>query len=176
MANVCRAEDNTVLLVATEQLEGSIFEQSVILVAPHDSGAAMGVILNQPMPIDAAKMYPGDKLLREAGVIHFGGPVNPTVLLYLFRSEDAPVEAVHLFDDVYFSNSRELLAQQMQRPREESGLQFYMGYSGWSIGQLQGEILRGGWRTVKATSGHIFQRDRSTLWQELSGSSRDKWI
>ncbi len=39
LAAVCRAEDDIVLLVATPELDGSVFEQSVILVAPHDSGA-----------------------------------------------------------------------------------------------------------------------------------------
>jgi len=176
LATLCRAEDDTILLVATPELAGSIFEQSVILVAPHNSGAAMGVILNQPMPGDSAQIYPGDALLRDAGKIHFGGPVDPTVLLFLFRSNEAPEEAVHLFEDVYFSASRELLAQQLQRPREESGLQLFMGYSGWTIGQLQAEILHGSWSTVKATSRHVFDSDRSTLWQVLSGEARDKWI
>jgi putative transcriptional regulator len=176
LAAVCRAEDDIVLLVATPELDGSVFEQSVILVAPHDSGAAMGVILNQPLPTDAAHIYPGDELLRQAGVIHFGGPVEPTLLLFLFRSPEEPEGALHLFDDVYFSTSRELLSLQMQRPREESGLQLYLGYAGWSIGQLQAEILHGSWSTVKATSSHVYSSDRSTLWQVLSGHSRDKWI
>ena len=176
LASLCLADDDTILLVATPELAGSIFEQTVILVAPHNSGAAMGVILNQPMPGDSAEIYPGDALLRDAGKIHFGGPVDPTVLLFLFRSEEPPEDAVHLFEDVYFSASRELLAQQIQRPREESGLQLFMGYSGWTIGQLQAEILHGSWSTVKATSSHVFGSDRDTLWQVLSGEARDKWI
>jgi putative transcriptional regulator len=176
LASICRADDDIILLVATPQLEGSLFEQSVILVAPHDNGAAMGVILNQPMPVDSADIYPGDELLRQAGVIHFGGPVEPGLLLFIFRSAEKPDGALHLFDDVYFSTSRELLENQMRRPRDESGLQLYMGYAGWSIGQLQAEIMRGSWNTVKATSGHVFGSDRTTLWQVLSGNARDKWI
>ncbi len=176
MATLCRADENIILLVATPQLAGSLFEESVILVAPHDNGAAMGVILNRPLPADPAQLYPGDQLMREAGVVHFGGPVNPDVLLFLFRSPEEHEEAVHLFDDIYFSNSRELLELQLRRPRAESGLQLYSGYSGWAIGQLQAEILRGSWSTVKATSAHVFDSDRGTLWQKLSGSSRDKWI
>jgi putative transcriptional regulator len=176
MTTLCRAEDNTILLVATPELEGSVFEQSVILVSPHENGAAMGVILNQPMPIDSAQIYPGDALLSKAGVIHFGGPVDPTALLFLFRSSEKPTEAIHLFEDVYFSASRELLARQMKRPRDESGLQLFMGYSGWSIGQLQAEILRGSWNTVKPTSEHVFDSDREMLWQLLSNRKRDKWI
>lgn len=176
MAALCRAEDNIILLVATPDLEGSVFEQSVILVAPHDNGAAMGVILNQPLPFDPDEIYPGDELLSEAGVIHFGGPVNPQALLFLFRSRDIPENAVHLFDDVYFSGNRDLLARQLQRPREESALQFYIGYSGWAIGQLQAEVRRGSWSIVKATPAHLFDSDRKTLWQVLSGHARDKWI
>ena len=176
MAALCRADDNIILLVATSQLEGSIFKESVILVAPHDNGAAMGVILNQPLPADPAQMYPGDELLRQVEVVHFGGPVNPGVLLFLFRSPRKHEEAVHLFDDVYFSGDRELLELQLRRPRAESGLQLFTGYSGWAIGQLQAEILRGSWSTVKATSNHVFGSDRDSLWRELSGGSRDKWI
>ena len=78
------------------------------------------------------------------------------LLIFIFRNDEEPDDALHLFDDVYVSTSRELLANQMQRPRDESGLQLYMGYSGWSIGQLQAEILRGSWSTVKATSTHVF--------------------
>ena len=175
-AALCRANDDITLLVATPQLEGSVFEESVILVAPHDNGAAMGVILNRPMPVDASQMYPEDDLLSGAGVIHFGGPVNPGVLIFLFRSDETYADALHLFDDVYFSRSRELLALQMRRPRVESGLQLFMGYSGWAIGQLQAEIVRGSWSTVKATSSHLFSKDRATLWHTLSGRSHDKWI
>ena len=134
------------------------------------------MILNQPLPVDSSQIYPRDDLLRQAGVIHFGGPVEPGLVIFIFRNAEKPEDALHLFDDVYVSTSRELLAEQMQRPRDESGLQLYMGYSGWSIGQLQHEILRGSWDTVKATSTHVFGSDRTTLWQVLSGNSQDKWI
>jgi len=171
-----RAENTMILLVATEQLQHSLFEQSVVLVTPHSNGAAMGVILNHPLNIDAAALYPEDQLLKDAGVIRFGGPVAPAALLFLFRSQQAPEEAVHLFDDVYFSSDRELLGRQLQRPQKESRLQFYAGYAGWAPGQLQAEISRGSWQTLKATTQLLFNKDRESIWKELSQPQQDDWI
>jgi len=170
------AESSMILLVATEQLQHSVFEQSVVLVTPHRDGAAMGVILNHPLNIDAADLYPEDPLLQDAGVIRFGGPVAPAALLFLFRSQQAPDEALHLFEDVYFSSDRELLGKQLQRPHKESRLQFYAGYAGWAPGQLQAEILRGSWLPLKATTKLLFNRDRKSIWRELSKPQQDDWI
>jgi len=176
LSSTCLAEDQTLLLVAKPQLENSVFEQSVILVATYDNGAALGIILNHHLAIDPGHLYPEDELLRDAGEIHFGGPVNPAVLLFLFRDPQAPEEAIHLFDDVYVSSSRTLLAEQMGRPREESMLQFYAGYAGWAPGQLQAEILQGSWGTEKATSKLLFDSSRESIWLELNNKRRDDWI
>ena len=170
------AENSIILLVATEQLQHSVFEQSVVLVNPQRDGAAVGVILNHPLNIDAADLYPEDPLLQDAGVIRFGGPVAPAALLYLFRSQQAPDQAIHLFEDVYFSSDRELLGRQLQRPQKESRLQFYAGYAGWAPGQLQAEILRGSWLPLKATTKLLFNKDRESIWRELSKTRQDDWI
>lgn len=170
------AENSIILLVATEQLQHSVFEQSVILVNPQRNGAAVGVILNHPLNIDAADLYPEDPLMQDAGVIRFGGPVAPAALLYLFRSQQAPDQAIHLFEDVYFSSDRELLGRQLQRPQKESRLQFYAGYAGWAPGQLQAEILRGSWLPLKATTKLLFNKDRESIWRELSKTRQDDWI
>ncbi|MDB4542856.1 YqgE/AlgH family protein [bacterium] len=170
------AENSIILLVATEQLQHSVFEQSVVLVNPQRDGAAVGVILNHPLNIDAADLYPEDPLLQDAGVIRFGGPVAPAALLYLFRSQQAPDQAIHLFEDVYFSSDRELLGRQLQRPQKESRLQFYAGYAGWAPGKLQAEILRGSWLPLKATTKLLFNKDRESIWRELSKAQQDDWI
>ena len=176
LSAACLAENNTLLLVAKPQLENSVFEQTVILVATYDNGAALGVILNHHMSIDPRHLYPEDELLSHAGEIHFGGPVNPAVLLFLFRDSEVPEEAMHLFDDVYVSTSRTLLARQLSRPQEDSMLQLYAGYAGWAPGQLQAEILFGSWGTEKATSKLLFDSSRESIWFELNNTRRDDWI
>ena len=41
------------LLVATGQVDGSIFDQSVILLVKHDSNGTLGLMLNKPAPFPA---------------------------------------------------------------------------------------------------------------------------
>lgn len=170
------AEDNSLLLVADPRLNSSVFQRSVVLVTLHGKGAALGVIINHPIPMDSARLFPGDDLLRGAGEIHYGGPVNPATLVFLFRAQEIPTNALHLFDNVFMSNDRELLAEQMRRPREESGLQVYAGHAGWAPGQLQAEIMHGSWSTVKANVELLFDTDRASIWERLAREKIENWI
>lgn len=170
------AEDSIILLVASPQLDSTLFERSVILVAPHDNGSAMGVILNRPLPIDPARLYPGDEVMGKVAALGFGGPVNPASVIFLFRSDEPQQNAVYLFDDVYFSNDRQVLATQLKRPTEDSRLEVYAGFAGWAPGQLQAEIIQGGWTTVKATRKLLFKIDRASIWQELSNKTNQEWL
>lgn len=179
MALSCLAtaeEDNSLLLVANPDLESPVFGNSVVLVTPHGNGAAVGIIINHPLLVDSQRVFPDDQLLRDAGKIRYGGPVNPGSLTFLFRAQDAPVNALHLFDNVYISNDRELLAEQVERPRQESQLRVYLGYAGWAPGQLQAEIGQGDWRVVKVSLEHLFQADSELIWQQLSDGQIDSWI
>lgn len=170
------AEENCLILVADPQLEGSVFQRSVVLVTRHGNGGVLGVIINRVIPLDPAMLFPGDDLLRDIGEVQYGGPVSPATLVFLFRSPDRPANALHLFDDVYMSNDRELLAEQKRRPRVESGLQVYAGYAGWAPGQLRAEMMRGSWSTMEADAELIFNTDRESIWEKLAREQVENWI
>ena len=87
-----------------------------------------------------------------------------------------PENAIHLFDDIYLGNDRQLLAEQLRRPRSESRLEFYAGYSGWAPGQLQAEILEGSWTTVRADARLVFDTERASIWEKLRAKRPDDWI
>jgi len=169
-------QSNGLLLVADPQLDNSVFQRSVVLVVPHGRGAALGVILNHPIPVEAARLFPQEDVLRKAGKIHYGGPVNPSALVFLFRAQQEPPNALRILEEVYMSNDRELLARQLRRPRHESGLQVYAGYAGWAPGQLQMEIMHGSWTTVEADNDLLFNRDRTSLWDTLVKRQSGNWI
>jgi hypothetical protein len=43
----------------------------------------------------------------------------------------------------------------------------YAGYAGWSPGQLDSEIMRGGWRVSPFTPGVVFSETPESLWRDL---------
>jgi putative transcriptional regulator len=176
LAPAARAGEGAILLIADPGMASPLFSRSVVLVIPHGRGAAVGLILNQPIPQDAATLYPGDSLLRRVGKLYYGGPVDADSVVFLFRSIEAPEDALHVLGDVYISNDRELLAEQLRRPRAQSALQVYAGYAGWTPGQLQMEIMHGAWSTREADLELLLETDRESLWEELTTESVRNWF
>ncbi len=176
LAMPSRADDVSILLIADPEMGSPVFGRSVVLVAPHGRGAALGVILNHPLPEDPSQVYPDDALLREVDELYFGGPVDTDRVVFLFRSSEAVGDALHLFADVYLSDNRELLARQLRIPRERTGLQVYIGHSGWAPGQLQMEILRGAWLTREVDLELLFETDRRSIWEQLYAEEIPEWI
>jgi putative transcriptional regulator len=45
-------------------------------------------------------------------------------------------------------------------------IRFFIGYSGWSDGQLTTELTEKSWLTVKATRKLVFHNDYKEIWKE----------
>ena len=51
---------------------------------------------------------------------------------------------------------------------------FALGYSGWSAGQLEGEIARGDWFSAPTDEDLIFNDDVDGMWERVSGKAGQK--
>ena len=47
-----------------------------------------------------------------------------------------------------------------------------IGYCRWGRGQLQGEMMRGSWRTCPAKTADLFEGDQESLWERLRQGER----
>ena len=149
------------LLVATPQLIASIFTRSVLLMLEHNEEGAMGVILNHPT--DATISDVAEKIFEEPfewdKPIRLGGPVP------------GPLMAVHADEDMadqnvlpgVFSSIDAAKLQSLIRAKAEPCL-IIANYSGWSPGQLEGEIEAGSWFWLPATVEHVFWAGDDDLW------------
>lgn len=159
---------NSIFLVAKRQLQDPNFRQAVVLVTQHGRGGPVGVIVNRPTQVPLSQVFPkNDSLDREADKLFFGGPVSRMTLVFVFRSETRPKEALEVLKGVYLSFSAELLSDLLKRPKPTMDLRVYAGYSGWAPGQLESEISRGDWYVINADAETIFRKESSTVWPEL---------
>ena len=69
--------------------------------------------------------------------------------------------------DVYFISDIEWIEGLLQRREPARGLRVYSGYSGWAPGQLQQEIVRGGWHVLPADAAAVFDMEPARIWPEL---------
>ena len=89
------------LLVATSQITGEIFEQSVVLLVKHDANGTLGLVLNKPAQLPADEHLDIAEVIEEAFSVapirntrateHLlsGGPVGREQVLYLHSGKPA---------------------------------------------------------------------------------------
>ncbi len=155
------------LLVAKPTILDPNFSRTVVLVTHAPDGAILGVILNRPTQQSLAEILPGnERLARFTAPLHFGGPVEPAGLFAVFRGTGDLGPSFPVIEDVRLALQPATVEQLLLKPPE--ALRLFAGYAGWAPGQLDNELARGDWWTVKADADTIFRKRTDTLWDELS--------
>jgi len=163
-----RAPAAGMFLVASRDLRGSGFAESVILILHHDADGTMGLIVNQPTNTNPAELLSDITGLEDYnGKLFVGGPVAAWGVIMLLHSDRTPANAEHIFGNVYTSGDRELLSQLVSSVAFEPRIRLYAGHAGWAPGQLDAEIKRGSWLVVPAEEEFIFTTRPSGIWQQL---------
>jgi putative transcriptional regulator len=154
-------------LIATRQVAGAVFAESVVLLLDYGPGGALGLIVNRPTRFTLAEALPQIEELRgRDDRAWLGGPVAAQRVFLLGRGRDAPEGAERVLDDVWASMRLDALKRLAARRTPASRLRAYLGYAGWAPGQLDAELARGDWYVEPADAGAIFDADAATLWRE----------
>lgn len=151
-------------LIAMPTTVDPLFGGSVVYICEHNEQGALGVIINKPTDLTADTLFERLDLKLEitagsgtpgAHPIMFGGPVQIERGFILHTLPGEFSSMVRVSDEVALTTSKDVLEAVMQGSSPEKML-IALGCSGWSAGQLEDEIARNGWLTVKADPGVIF--------------------
>lgn len=92
----------------------------------------------------------------------------PKMAFLLFKSKEDPgSDAIKIVDNIYFSHKVQSFSGLQTDHEHETDFRVYTGYSGWSPGQLESEILRGSWKVVRADPDIIFDNNPDQVWEYL---------
>ena len=149
-------------MLADPSLRESTFKRSVILLVQHSAEeGALGLILNHPTEhLVGDVLKDGDFAPLGNLVVHDGGPVAREQLTFcaLWWSKTKGLSwALRISAEEAIEHSR----------RPGRLVSAFIGYSGWTAGQLEGEIRRNSWVTIRPASGILGHPHDSTLWTEL---------
>lgn len=140
------------------------FKRTVILLSAHAPEGAMGVVLNRPLGKQLAEINSTFALGPLAGVpLYAGGPVEPEQLIIVswqwLKSENA--------FQLHFGIEPEKAAEIVGTP----GLMVraFLGYAGWSKGQLESEMKRDTWFVSPVPGDQLEQADGVSLWRNILG-------
>ena len=163
-------------LIADPQLPDPRFARTVVLLLEYDETGAMGLVINRPTQLSLSDALVTPPPGSTDHLVYYGGPVEHRRLIALLRSPDAVGDAQHLFGDVYASASIDILRRMLERRGHASDVRTYLGYAGWSPGQLDAELARGDWTVTPADSESIFDAPPDEVWEELMRRNAGQWV
>jgi putative transcriptional regulator len=167
------------LLIASPPLGDPNFDRTVVLLAIHGEGGALGFVVNRAAPMSLGELLSfagyGSEGVKDGSPVYLGGPVQPSSgwILCVDPSLGADQSGVIAIGDrLRVTSSRtafDALAQDVAArtpgytdPKRRIVL---LGYSGWGPGQLEGEIASGSWLPVPLDEGVVFDVELSQRWE-----------
>jgi putative transcriptional regulator len=159
-------------LIASKNLDGTSFQQTVIFVTHLSPQGATGLAINRPTDIPINHAVPkGHPLSGHKGTLFLGGPVSPDATFLILQTQYPTANMHPVLNDIYFTTGQ-------ADPGLNKVVRFriFAGYAGWGPGQLQAEIDRGDWLTIKTDPSIVFDSDTRGLWQRLYHKRNANWI
>lgn len=156
------------LLLAHPALKDPNFRRCVVLMSAHSDEGAMGVVLNRPLGKRLGELSGDFALGPLAGVpIFTGGPVQTDQLvLAAWQSRD---DGFRLHFGIEPEKARELSAD------EGTHIRAFLGYSGWSAGQLENEMKHKTWVVTDVPDDLLEQAQDDRLWRTVLGREGAEW-
>ena len=147
------------LLVAAPILSDPNFSRTVVLVAEHGEEGAMGLVLNRPTETSVDDAVPElAAIAGEGQPLYVGGPVSTDSVLAVAELDDPDDASDLLFGAVGFVQEPDVA---VVRGR------VFVGYAGWSAGQLESELEEESWLVLPAEPDDLFGNDPDGLWSAV---------
>jgi putative transcriptional regulator len=154
-----------ILLIANPFLKDPNFSRTVIFLCENVKEGTFGFVLNKQFSKNLDELIPD--LEMPAFPVFSGGPVQPDSLHFLHQYPDLISGGVEVFDGVYWGGNFESLQIHLKNNDISTDkIRFFIGYSGWTEGQLDMEMEEESWITVKATRKLIFETSATETWKE----------
>lgn len=155
-------------LIATPSLRDPNFHRTVILICDHDEEGSFGLVLNRPTGIPIKNVF--EQLSPEFGEnrsLFFGGPVDQERLFAIRRGVPGEEPGDVIGNGMFLPKD---LEESVERIGSGSDLlkeyRFFVGYAGWSAGQLEAELMEQSWIAVSGIEDLLFETDPEKLWSE----------
>jgi putative transcriptional regulator len=150
-------------IIAMPGMQDPRFDDAIIYVCGHDHTGAMGLVINKLVESISFRSLLDQLEIEVEGTIpnlpiHFGGPVEMGRGFILHSSDYKHESSVKITDDVFLTATIDILKDMAMQKGPKLSL-LALGYSGWSPGQLEAEILKNGWLEVEGDTEILFKTD-----------------
>lgn len=150
------------------------FKRTAVLLCEHNKEGSLGFIMNKPLNMRI------DELIEDFpefdAEVFFGGPVQTDTVHYIHNVGNLLEDSTKVTHGVYLGGNFEklkfLISSQLIQP---ANIRFFLGYSGWTEGQLGDEIAYGSWVMADMDANYLFKTKPDDLWRQAMHNKGDAY-
>jgi putative transcriptional regulator len=132
------------IIKSTDELIGSIFEHTTILIAIHNNEGTIGFVTNKPLHKSLHDLIEFKR--SKPHPIMYGGPVDKDHLFVVHNRPDLITDGEKIYSGYYLGgNMEEVIEAINNNGANGQDIKLFIGYCGWDLGQLEAEIEEGSW-------------------------------
>lgn len=154
------------LLIAHPTLLDSNFRKSVLFLSTNDAQeGSFALVLNRPAGRTVGDLLPEQELGNLAQIpVFVGGPVAMDQLVFASFRWHATTQVMEC--------KHHLVIEEAREAAQDDGVivRAYIGYAGWSKGQLEGELAQQSWLVQKPDPTVLDLERCPGLWRDLTSS------
>lgn len=162
------------VLLAEPFMMDSHFRRAAVVLCEHDEEGTVGFIMNKPIDVRINDLI-GEFPKFDTGLF-YGGPVATDSIHYIHNVGDLLDDSIQVGKGLYWGGDFEklkfLIDSKLILP---PNIRFYVGYSGWSTGQLSEELNTGSWLLTDMHPNYLFKSEPVMLWEEILSGMPDPY-
>lgn len=153
------------LLLSDPFLKDPNFARSVILLCEYNTEGAFGLVLNKRIG-----PFLGNIVEQANGLdlaVYEGGPVQQTDLHFIHRNGVLIPDGIEVAKGIFWGGDFNLVIHLLRQKKiSPNDIRFFVGYSGWSTGQLEEEVEEKSWIVTEAKSNMVFHPNEREIWKK----------
>lgn len=162
------------ILISEPFLPDTFFNRTVVYLADHNADGSVGFILNKKLDIKVCDAISGFEGWDE--FLSMGGPVAPDTLHYLHNLGEKIPKSVLVDENIYWGGDIDLIKDLISANElNNNQIRFFLGYSGWSAGQLERELKENSWVIAKINSDIILGNQVDDAWKKVLRGLKKKY-
>lgn len=132
------------ILLSEPFLNDEYFERSVVFLCEHSKEGSFGFVLNHFLELDLQSLNENFPAIETK--VSVGGPVEKETMYFMHSIGDELNESLEIHKGIFVGGDFEQLYEIIKEEHiREDKIRFFLGYSGWTAGQLENEIKEHAW-------------------------------
>jgi len=154
-----------ILLIADPFLKDPNFLRTVVFLCEHKEDGSFGFVLNRKYENSLDELIP--ELEGHHLPVYYGGPVQLDTIHFLHQYPEEIPGGQEVIKGVYWGGDFDAVIDMIKQDVIDlNKIRFYIGYSGWTDGQLNNEMNEKTWLTVAATRKLVFHHKYEEIWKD----------